>query len=106
MPLTDFKVHDQSERDGAVIHALDGRKLVIGEVSPLTFGDYFGYPLAHGAERRRLTKRQCNLLAHTSSNLEALSEIIAAKYERAEYSELDTYGQTNPVITVTEQDMR
>jgi len=105
MPLNRFEVVDASSSnfEGAVIHSHDGRALVLAHVSPRAFGDYFNRPRVDDVDCRRLTKRQCNLLAH--SNLDQLSAIVARKYAAGQFSMHGSWGWTYPLIEVTHADL-
>jgi hypothetical protein len=104
VPLSEFQVIHERGGGGPsfgdpLIRCIDGDQVVLAFVSRTGLDDYFRVP---GGERRTL--KQWNLV--TQSNQDALTKIIADKYERGVRTTYqDVTGQTFPRVDVTLADM-
>jgi hypothetical protein len=85
--------------DDPLIHCFDGKQLVLLVfVLRPALDDYF-----HVRDQPR-TLEQWNIVFE--SNRAAFEKIIAAKYERGEYDQLNAYGRRYPRVDVTCEDMQ
>jgi hypothetical protein len=103
MTLTDFAVvHSRIDGvehtvDAPLIHCFDGKQRVLAFVSRNALEDYFSLSV-------RPSMQDGNLLV--DRNLDAISRIVAAKYERGERSVYTTFGQSYPRVDITLEDMK
>jgi len=102
MELRDFRVVEQSRLNGAVVHVEAEGRLFVTRIDTTVFEEYFGRPRINDDPRRRLTKRECNLLA--TSNLEVLASLIQAKVDAGDYGKIG--GDPHPVVELTLADLR
>jgi hypothetical protein len=80
---------------GTLVHAYDGRQLVLTAVTHEALEDYF--------QTERYATSECALIVER--NLDAFRDIIAAKYAAGDFTTYQKYGQTYPLITVFLGDM-
>ena len=102
MELGSFRVIEQSRLDGGVVHVEAGRQLFVTRIDTAVFEDYFGRARIGDDPRRRLTKRECNLLA--TANLELLAPLIQAKVDAGDYGTIG--ADPHPVVELTLDDLR
>lgn len=102
MELGSFRVVEQSRLDGAVVYVEADRQLFITRIDTTVFEDYFGRPRISDDPSRRMTKRECNLLATT--NLKLLAPLIQAKVDAGDYGKVPT--EPHPVVELTLADLR
>lgn len=97
--LSNFSVvpTHQGKMGEVLVHAFNGRKLVLVFVERAAIDDYF--------QRRDLTQHQRNLLV--GSNLAKVEPVIGDKYERGEVGTYTgTGGMQLPCIDLTLADLR
>jgi hypothetical protein len=100
--LGSFRVIEQSRLEGAVIHVEAGRQLFVTRIDTAVFEAYFGRPRVGDDPKRRLTKRECNLLA--TANLELLAPLIQAKVDAGDYGKIEP--DPHPFVELALGDLR
>lgn len=102
MELGSFRVVEQSRLEGAVVYVEGDRQLFITRIDTAVLEDYFGRPRIGDHPSRRLTKRECNLLA--TANLKLIAPLIQVKVDAGDYGTIET--EPHPVIELTLADLR
>ena len=102
MELGGFRVIEQSRLDGAVIYVEADRQLFITRIDTAILEDYFGRARIGDDPSRRMTKRECNLLA--TANLKLLAPLIQAKVDAGDYGTIAT--EPHPVVELTLADLQ
>jgi hypothetical protein len=102
MEFGNFRVIEQSRLDGAVIYVEAERQLFITRIDTTILEDYFGRPRIGDDPSRRMTKRECNLLA--TANLKLLAPLIQAKVDAGDYGTIPT--EPHPVVELTLADLQ
>jgi hypothetical protein len=102
MELGCFRVVEQSRLDGAVVYVESERQLFITRIDTTVLEDYFGRPRIGDDPSRRMTKRECNLLA--TANLKFLAPLIQAKVDAGDYGTIAT--EPHPVVELTLADLQ
>lgn len=102
MELGRFRVVEQSRLEGAVVYVEAERQLFITRIDTTVLEDYFGRPRIGDDPSRRMTKRECNLLA--TANLKLLAPLIQAKVDAGDYGNVAT--EPHPVVELTLADLR
>lgn len=101
--LTDLTVvHAGADFDGTVIHAFDGRDLVLTLVTRTALENHFGWPWS--LPDQKLPSMRENQLV-VDRNLAALEPIIQEKYRRGDYGILNRYGSSPIFIEITSADI-
>jgi hypothetical protein len=85
--------------DDPLVHCHAGKQLVLAYVSRNALEDRLR--VSGGS---RITLPEWSLVV--DRNLEAFKRIIEAKFERGEWQVHSAFGQSNPRLVVTEEDMR
>jgi hypothetical protein len=101
MTLTSFAVVHAREGDAfgdPLVHCHAKKQLVLAYIAREALEDYFRIP-----GDQHVTLAQWNLVV--DRNLDAFAKIIAAKYERDDWSIHNAYGQSYPRMIVTLDDM-
>lgn len=101
MELGSFRIVEQSRLEGAVVYVEGDGQLFVTRIDATVFEDYFGRPRIGDHPRRRLTKRECNLLA--TANLKLITPLIQAKVDAGDYGKVD--AEPHPVIELTVADL-
>jgi hypothetical protein len=102
MDLGCFRVVEQSRLEGAVVHVEAEGQLFITRIDTTVLEGYFGRPRIGDDPSRRLTKRECNLLA--TANLKLLAPLIQAKVDAGDYGTIAT--EPHPVVELTLSDLQ
>jgi hypothetical protein len=94
--LTSFAVvHEQPDSYCVIVHAFDGRELVLAFISRRTLEDYF--------HRDNVTGKSANLVV--DRNLDAFARIISGKYERGQHRPYARAGSTLRRLDITLEDI-
>jgi len=102
MELGSFRVVEQSRLEGAVVYVKADRQLFITQINTTVFEYYLGRPRIGDDPSRRMTKRECNLLA--TANLKLLTPLIQVKVDAAAYGKIAT--EPHPLVELTLTDLR
>lgn len=102
MELGSFRVVEQSRLEGAVVYVEADNQLFITRIDTTVFEGYFGRPRVGDDPSRRMTKRECNLLA--TANLKLLAPLIQAKVDAGDYGKIPT--EPHPLVELTLADLR
>ena len=88
-------VHAQPDSDFVVLHAWEGRQMVLAFIPTMHLEDLF--------RRTSLTGQQANLV--TDRNIDVIARIVSAKYERGEHRPYSRFGSTLPRVDITLDDL-
>ncbi|MFZ0694022.1 MAG: hypothetical protein WAN51_07715 [Alphaproteobacteria bacterium] len=101
--LSDLSVvHANGDFDGTIIHAFDGRELVLAFVTRTALDDDFDRPWSLPNQRQPTLKEHRLVVVR---HLAAIEPVIQEKYHRGNYRMLDRYGSSRQLIEITHADI-